>query len=357
MSSSTDFQSRVLVWFDTHGRKNLPWQSPKDPYRVWVSEIMLQQTQVATVIDYFDRFMARFPSLKRLAESDLDAVLSLWAGLGYYARARNLHRTAQLLVTEHEGLFPGSLGDLQKLPGIGRSTAGAILSLGMGIRAPILDGNVRRVLARHQTIDGWPGQAGTLQALWQLSEALTPEHRAADFNQAMMDIGALICTPRGPACAQCPLTGSCKAHQQNTQSLYPGRKPPRQMPFRQTFWLVVRTSEGEIYLESRPESGIWGGLLSFPEFQTREQLDAWRGAHLGSHHSAVLLPQRRHTFSHFHLDIFPVLSDIGAVEEALLALPGSFHDLGKTERLPAPISKLLRELAFSNGHPALNLSL
>lgn len=344
MLNTRDFQSRVLLWFDAHGRKDLPWQSPRDPYRVWVSEIMLQQTQVSTVIDYFHRFMDRFPTLVALAESDLDSVLGLWAGLGYYARARNLHRTARQLIEFHHGEFPASLASLVKLPGIGRSTAGAILSLGMGMSAPILDGNVRRVLARHNAIAGWPGQAETLRELWRLSASLTPPVRAADFNQAMMDLGSLICTPRKPACHACPLEKSCLAHQAGHPTLYPGRKPARALPVRHVYWLVLRNPSGHIYLEQRPERGIWGGLLSLPEFETREALETFCLAQLGPDRSLALMPQRRHSFSHFHLDFCPVLSDIDAVAEMPSGRMGDFFDADRVERLPTPVRKLLEDL-------------
>ncbi|MEY4684576.1 MAG: hypothetical protein RLZ25_1035 [Pseudomonadota bacterium] len=344
MPNTSNFESRVLLWFDVHGRKDLPWQSPRDPYRVWVSEIMLQQTQVATVIDYFHRFMSRFPSLHALAESELDAVLALWAGLGYYARARNLHRTAGLLVSDYQASFPHSREALEKLPGIGRSTAGAILSLGLGIWAPILDGNVRRVLARHEAIEGWPGQAETLRRLWDLSESLTPKGQAAEFNQAMMDLGSLICTPRNPSCSACPLNGTCRAHQEKSQALYPGRKPSKTIPVRTRFWLVLRKPSGQVYLEQRPEQGIWGGLLSPPEFETREALEAFADAYFGLNRSDTLMPQRRHTFSHFHLDFCAVLSDIGEVDVPL-ALKGCFVDPNRAERLPAPVRKLLSDLS------------
>ena len=344
MTNIRDFQSRVLLWFDAHGRKDLPWQSPHDPYRVWVSEIMLQQTQVGTVIDYFHRFMGRFPSLSALAESHVDEVLGLWAGLGYYARARNLHRTARLLVQDHQGQFPASLETLVQLPGIGRSTAGAILSLGLGISAPILDGNVRRVLARHWAIGGWPGQANTLRKLWDLSESLTPKIRAADFNQAMMDLGSLICTPRTPACEDCPLNRTCQAHLEESPLMYPGRKTARVIPVRNTYWLVLRKPSGQIYLEQRPERGIWGGLLSLPEFETREALEHFCQIHFRQGHVNDLMPQRRHTFSHFHLDFWPVLSDIEEEAEVPSGRVGYFLDARRIDRLPTPVRKLLGDL-------------
>lgn len=340
------FQVTLLAWYDLHGRKNLPWQNPKEPYRVWISEIMLQQTQVGTVMGYFDRFLSHFPSLEALAQSDLDTVLGLWAGLGYYARARNLHRTACQLVTEHRGQFPTSLAALEKLPGIGRSTAGAILSLGLGIRAPILDGNVRRVLARHGAIEGWPGQAETLRKLWDLSESLTPEFRVADFNQAMMDLGSLICTPRGPTCNACPLKTTCLSYQEGTQLLYPGRRPGRAIPVRNAFWLILRKPSGEIYLEQRPERGIWGGLLSPPEFETREALEDFCLTHFGSGCSRIFLPQRRHTFSHFHLDFLPLLSDIDGDADVPVALSGRFLAPDQVGHLPTPVRKLLGDLSL-----------
>ncbi len=352
MLDPSEFQSRVLLWFDTHGRKNLPWQSPQDPYRVWVSEIMLQQTQVGTVIDYFHRFMSRFPSLLALAESDVDAVLGLWAGLGYYARARNLHRTAQQLVKAHQGQFPASLEALVQLPGIGRSTAGAILSLGMGLSAPILDGNVRRVLARHWALSGWPGQADTLRKLWELSASLTPEIRAADFNQAMMDLGSLICTPRTPACLECPLNLSCLGHQEGSPTRYPGRKTARAIPVRNAYWLILRKPSGQIYLEQRPNRGIWGGLLSLPEFETREALEAFFLTAFGPHHFDVPMPQRRHTFSHFHLDFCPVLSDIEEDADVPSGLAGRFHDAHRVDRLPTPVRRLLGDLRSQSGESA-----
>ncbi len=199
------FQKKVLTWFKKHGRKSLPWQNPATPYRVWVSEIMLQQTQVATVIDYFERFMQRFPNVADLASAPLDDVLTLWAGLGYYARARNLHRSAQMIVQQFSGEFPESLEELQLLPGVGRSTAGAIRSLGFGKSAAILDGNVKRVLARLHGVEGWPGQSSVLKILWDLAEEYTPKRSGGAYTQAMMDLGATLCTPKAPKCGICPV--------------------------------------------------------------------------------------------------------------------------------------------------------
>src|SRR5690606_6541720 len=211
---SDDFAQRVLVWFDQHGRKHLPWQQGITPYRVWLSEIMLQQTQVATVIPYFERFIARFPDVQSLAAAPIDDVLHLWTGLGYYARARNLHRCAQTIVRDYGGEFPASVAALSELPGIGRSTAGALASIAHQQRAAILDGNVKRVLARHHAIDGWPGTTQTLSQLWQFAEQHTPDKRSDHYTQAMMDLGATVCTRSKPACDHCPVADSCIAYAQ-----------------------------------------------------------------------------------------------------------------------------------------------
>jgi len=222
--SKVDFSQRVLDWFDLYGRKNLPWQKSVSPYRTWVSEIMLQQTQVSTVIPYFDKFMQRFATVCDLANAPIDDVLHHWSGLGYYARARNLHKTAQQVCTEMAGEFPTDPVELESLPGIGRSTAGAIASLSMNLRAPILDGNVKRVLARFAAIDGWPGKAQVLSQLWELAENYTPDQRVAEYTQAMMDLGATLCTRSKPQCDACPLSDACLAYVQNDWQRYPGKK-------------------------------------------------------------------------------------------------------------------------------------
>ncbi|RUO72764.1 A/G-specific adenine glycosylase [Idiomarina seosinensis] len=297
------FNQRVLGWFDRYGRKHLPWQKDKTPYKVWVSEIMLQQTQVTTVIPYFERFIARFPNVQSLANSAQDEVLSLWTGLGYYARARNLHRAAQEVVAQHQGVFPCSVEQLIRLPGIGRSTAGAITSLGCGNYAPILDGNVKRVLARHFAVDGWPGKAAVSKRLWEISSELTPSERHADYNQAMMDLGAMVCTRTSPDCNNCPLASTCQGLASNSPEQYPGKKPKKTKPVKFAF-LQIQMNGNEILLERRPSAGIWGGLWSFPQFETLEQLvDATQI----NREQVTELPAFRHTFSHFHLDCFPVL--------------------------------------------------
>lgn len=297
------FSQDVLRWFDQHGRKDLPWQRDKSPYKVWVSEIMLQQTQVATVIPYFLRFMDSFPDVSSLANAAEDDVLSHWSGLGYYARARNLHKAAQQVCHEFNGEFPTQPELLIQLPGIGRSTAGAIASLGCGVPAAILDGNVKRVLARCFAVDGWPGKASVLKQLWQLSEQLTPSARHADYNQAMMDLGALICTRSSPQCTVCPLEHACIANKENNQHRYPAKKPRKTLPVKTAYFAVVKHGD-QVLLRKRPATGIWGGLWSFPEFESQAELCA---QFADSAVDVEALSAFRHTFSHFHLQCQPVL--------------------------------------------------
>ncbi|RMF13376.1 MAG: A/G-specific adenine glycosylase, partial [Gammaproteobacteria bacterium] len=263
-SSHNEFAHSVLQWFDRHGRHDLPWQHPRTPYRVWVSEIMLQQTQVATVIPYFERFMTAFPTLEALADATEDEVLALWAGLGYYARGRNLRRAAVQLVEEGRRTLPDTLDGLMALPGIGRSTAGAILSMGFGIRAPILDGNVKRVLCRHEAIEGWPGERRVEQQLWELSESLTPRDRVDDYTQAIMDLGATVCTRSRPACDLCPLRATCQARQKGLETVLPHPRPRRTLPERHATALILLDAEGRCLMEKRPSPGIWGGLWCPP---------------------------------------------------------------------------------------------
>jgi A/G-specific adenine glycosylase len=301
-----EFSQRVLNWFDLHGRKQLPWKDNPAPYRVWVSEIMLQQTQVATVIPYYERFMARFPDIRTLADAELDEVLRLWAGLGYYARARHLHQAAQIVRDRYEGRMPLDVVTFQELPGIGRSTAGAILALAAGQRQPILDGNVKRLLARFATVEGWPGQSRGQAALWELAEHYTPAERVADYTQAMMDLGAMICIPRQPRCESCPLIEDCVAYAQGRQADFPAPKPRKELPVRAIRMVLARMEKGEVLLERRPPVGIWGGLWSFPECPLEVDLTDWCREELG----LIVSPEppwgvMRHGFSHFHLEINP----------------------------------------------------
>jgi A/G-specific adenine glycosylase len=301
-----EFSQRVLNWFDLHGRKRLPWKNGPTPYRVWVSEIMLQQTQVATVIPYYERFMARFPDIRTLADAELDEVLQLWAGLGYYARARHLHQAARIVRDRYDSRMPLDVAILQKLPGIGRSTAGAILALAAGQRQPILDGNVKRLLARFAAVEGWPGQPRVQAALWKLAERYTPVERVADYTQAMMDLGAMICTPRRPHCEICPLSEGCAAHAQGRQANFPAPKPHKELPVRAIRMLLARAENGEVLLERRPPVGIWGGLWSFPECPLEVNVVDWCREELGFIVN-VEPPWGvvRHGFSHFNLEITP----------------------------------------------------
>jgi A/G-specific adenine glycosylase len=342
------FSKQLLAWFELHGRKQLPWQHPRDPYRVWVSEIMLQQTQVATVINYFNRFMKRFPDVKSLAQASPDQVMHHWSGLGYYARARNLHQSAKQLMQSYQGELPDDLELLQGLPGIGRSTAGAIRSLAFGKFAPILDGNVKRVLTRYFAIDGWPGQGKVLKQLWSLSEALTPKQRTADYNQAMMDLGAMVCVRSKPICKDCPLVGRCQAFALGDVARYPASKPKKQRPERNTYLLILRDKEGRILLEQRPPVGVWGGLWSLPECSMEHEVETWCEQELGFQVTRLQhLPPRRHSFSHFHLDITPVVLQMNNPAKGLMdAGPRVWYNLSKPDDrgLAAPVTRILQEI-------------
>ncbi len=349
------FASRVLNWFDRHGRKDLPWQQPRDPYRVWVSEIMLQQTQVATVIPYFERFMSHFPDLETLASAPIDQVLHHWSGLGYYARARNLHRCAQILSHQHAGEFPQKVDELETLPGIGRSTAGAIRSLGHGKPAPILDGNVKRVLARYFAIEGWTGSSAVQKRLWSLSQSLTPKRRCDDYNQAMMDLGALLCGRRRPACGECPLEDGCRARQQGNPEAYPEAKPRKGLPLKTTRMVILADRQGRILLQRRPPSGIWGGLWSLPECPPETTVAQWCRERMGFEierpHS---LPVRRHTFSHFRLDIEPVRARIKNPKRRVMdGEEWVWYNLSQPDNrgLAAPIARILQELEAAESSP------
>jgi len=343
-----EFGRRVLEWFDAHGRKQLPWQENPTPYRVWVSEIMLQQTQVATAIPYYRRFVARFPDVRALADAGPDEVLGLWAGMGYYARARHLHRAARIVRDRHGGALPSDLAALQTLPGIGRSTAGAILALATGRRAPILDGNVKRLLARFAAVEGWPGLPKVQAALWELAERYTPTERVADYTQAMMDLGALICAPRRPRCLACPLADACIARARGREADYPSPKPRRQLPVRSTRMLLLRSRIGEVLLERRPPAGIWGGLWSFPECSPDADIAAWCRERLGLL-VTVETPWRalRHDFSHFRLDITPIPAKVAEADGRVM--DGErfvWYNTARLEHLgmPAPARLLLAAL-------------
>ncbi len=345
---NTNFTERVLNWFDQHGRKNLPWQHNISPYRVWVSEIMLQQTQVSTVIPYFERFMESFPTVESLATAKADEVLHHWTGLGYYARARNLHKAAKVVVADFDGVFPDSVEALSELPGIGRSTAGAIRSIAFGLPAAILDGNVKRVLARHAAIDGWPGQSGVAKELWALAENHTPDQRCGDYSQAMMDLGATLCTRSAPDCEHCPVMVDCQAQQQGNPLDYPGKKPKKALPVRQTTLVMALVGE-EVLLEKRPGTGIWGGLWCFPEAVGEKDAADWIARQL---HTAPPELERwqsfRHTFSHYHLDITPILARLPCAPEAVMEADARlWYNIRRPPQvgLAAPVARLLQQLA------------
>lgn len=301
--TSSPFAKSVLAWYDQFGRKNLPWQKNKTLYGVWLSEVMLQQTQVITVIPYFERFIQTFPTITALADAPLDSVLHLWTGLGYYARARNLHQSAQYIRDHYEGNFPTLFEQVQALKGIGRSTAGAILSSCLNAPYPILDGNVKRVLSRYFTVAGWPGEKKVENQLWQLSAEVTPKNRVADFNQAMMDIGAMVCTRSKPKCGLCPLSKNCKANIQQTWQDYPAKKPKKTLPERESYFLIWQEN-GKVVLEQRENVGLWGGLYCFPQFETKQELLNYLSQRNVKYYQEW--PAFRHTFSHFHLMIYPI---------------------------------------------------
>jgi A/G-specific adenine glycosylase len=344
-----DFARRLLAWYDRHGRHDLPWQQQPTPYRVWVSEVMLQQTQVATVIPYFERFMASFPNVGSLADASLDEVMAHWSGLGYYSRARNLHRAAQLIRDEHSGEFPKQLETVMALPGIGRSTAGAILALVCDQHQTILDGNVKRVLSRFHAIEGWPGKREVEQRLWQLAEAATPKKRTDAYTQAIMDLGATLCTRSRPRCDECPVNSECIAHAQGRVAEFPGKKPRKVLPRRKTQMLLLQNSDGELLLQQRPPSGIWGGLWSAPECPHEEEITRWCRDELGLNLIGCeeWLPLL-HTFSHFQLEIIPHHCRVESVTPGGIMEPTglvwyksrSLEQLG----LPAPVRKLLGRL-------------
>ena len=343
------FSEHLLAWWDRHGRKDLPWQQSPTPYRVWVSEIMLQQTQVSTVIPYYQRFMARFPNLESLAAAPADAVLHHWSGLGYYARARNLHKAAQIACERHNRAFPMDIEAVMQLPGIGRSTAGAILALAAGQVHPILDGNVKRVLARFHAVEGWPGHKEIEQQLWQLARQYTPEQRVAHYTQAIMDLGATLCTRSQAQCERCPLRAQCLAYGQNRMQEFPAPKPRTALPIRGAQLLLIRNPAEAVLLVKRPPSGIWGGLWSLPECAADDDIAEWCRRSFGfSVREESRWPPLRHTFSHFHLNIHPVLlrldNDAASVMDDAGAVwynPASPQTLG----LAAPVKRLLTQLA------------
>ncbi|NLQ18072.1 A/G-specific adenine glycosylase [Marinomonas sp. M1K-6] len=348
MQPVENFAPRVLAWFDEHGRKSLPWQDDKTPYRVWISEIMLQQTQVTTVIPYYHKFMASFPSVEALAAADQDEVLAHWSGLGYYARARNMHKAAQRLVDEFDSEFPQTVEGVCELSGIGRSTAAAILSISRGVQAAILDGNVKRVLARFHAVPTWPGDKKTEQAMWDLAEYYMPSERCGDYTQAMMDLGATLCTRSKPQCLLCPLQADCQARRTQDPTQFPIRKPKKAAkPEKSIQLLVLVNLQGQLLLEKRPSTGIWGGLWSLPELALDESIVLHTEQRFATQVKRVIpLSPFRHTFSHYHLDIVPSQIQVAAVNGVMEGdkyqwfSPQDAMALG----LPAPVRSILEQI-------------
>ncbi|QAU23035.1 A/G-specific adenine glycosylase [Dyella sp. M7H15-1] len=342
----TSFANTLLAWFDDHGRHDLPWQHPRDAYRVWLSEIMLQQTQVATVIPYFQRFVTQLPTLRDLATADEDTVLALWSGLGYYRRARFLHKAAQLCVEQHNGDMPRDFAALMALPGIGRSTAGAILAQAYGLRLPILDGNVKRVLTRFHGIFGHPSERDVEKQLWQRADEHTPVGRTADYTQAIMDLGATLCVRTRPLCTECPARVDCVAVRDNLTAQLPTPKPGKAIPTRSTVMLIVRDREGRVMLQRRGLQGVWSGLWSLPEAEDSDS--AWRQAQCNARiEDAQSLTPFVHVFSHYRLQIQPLLFDHAAPAHAIADNPSlrwcALNELPSLG-LPAPVRTLLTTL-------------
>jgi len=338
------FAGSLLQWQRSYGRHDLPWQK-QDAYRVWLSEIMLQQTQVSTVIPYYHNFLQHFPDLKTLANANIDQVLQHWQGLGYYARARNLHRAAQVIRDQHQGQFPRRMEQVEALPGIGRSTAGAILSFAYGQNWPILDGNVKRVLARCFQVPGWYGQSETMKRLWQLSEELTPGEDSASFNQAMMDIGSMLCLKSRPICEACPLREHCASYRDHSQALYPEKKPKKAKPHKHTLMLLHRYRD-QLLLYRRPPSGIWGGLWSLPEVDDESQIETWQQGFLSSSQPAKIVQKNvlRHQFTHYSLDISLAIIELDQLPSRIADRDN--HAWVAQEQLseyglPTPVRKLL----------------
>lgn len=350
----TDFSNKLLAWHKLHGRFDLPWQNTTDPYAIWVSEIMLQQTQVATVIPYYERFMERFPTVQALANAEIDEVLHLWTGLGYYARGRNLHAAAKQVQTEFNGDFPQTLEQMMSLRGVGRSTAGAILSFAFSLRHPILDGNVKRVLSRVFGVDGWYGKKTVADQFWQLADQHTPEQGIARYTQAIMDFGATMCTRSKPNCDRCPFVKNCIAFKENRISELPGKKPKKANPIKSCIVLLIRNESDHVLLQQRPPSGIWGGLWTLPQIDTKNNqkiIEADINTECNKQYGfkiQIVKKEKpfRHTFSHYHLDITPMYVSIKKETSIIEDSSSQWVDLTQPLQIgmPAPIKKLLKSL-------------
>ena len=335
--------SRTLIeWQRLHGRHSLPWQGTRDPYRIWVSEIMLQQTQVGAVIPYYQRFMARFPDVQKLAAASEEEVLAHWAGLGYYARGRNLHRAARIVVAQHKGAFPTDFDAIQALPGIGRSTAAAISAFAYGQSRAILDGNVKRVLTRVFGIVGWPGEKSVENQLWQLAERLLPASDIETYTQALMDMGATVCTRSRPRCGECPLLSACIAHREGRAGEIPAARPKKVLPKRAVTLLLLRHGR-DVLLEKRPSPGIWGGLWSLPEMQGTPELSCQQLTGATYKHLREL-PVFQHTFTHFHLQIQPLEMIVPALPLVANQPDRIWMDVEEAIRaaIPKPVKNILQ---------------
>jgi A/G-specific adenine glycosylase len=342
--TEASFSAALLKWFKLHGRRHLPWQRDPTPYRVWISEIMLQQTQVSTVVPYYEAFMKRFPDVAALAAAPIDEVLHVWSGLGYYARARNLHRAACRIVEEFGGDFPVQVQDVEDLPGIGRSTAAAIVALSRGERHPILDGNVKRVLARHFGIEGFPGEPAVNAQLWAHAEACTPAARVAEYTQAIMDLGATLCVRRRPLCTACPLAVTCVARATGRQESLPTPRPRRERPSRRTYMLIAIRARQFVLLERRPPQGIWGGLWGLPEFPSVDAAVEWSTRELHSNAaSRETLAPLRHAFTHFDLQIDPIRIECNADTRVMEPERYVWYNAAAPQPLglPTPVKSLL----------------
>lgn len=341
------FSEAMITWYQQHGRKDLPWQLDNSPYHTWLSEVMLQQTQVKTVIPYYHAFTERFPDIHALANAAIDEVLHLWTGLGYYTRARNLHKCAGIVSLEFKGNFPNTVDELIALPGIGRSTAGAILSLSMNQAAPILDGNVKRVFCRFFCIEGWSGETKTQTQLWTIADTLLPQTQTKAYNQSLMDLGAQVCKRSKPLCEICPLAPQCLSYKNKTQHLYPLSKPKKKLPIKYCHMLLLQKPDGSLFLEQRPPQGIWGGLWSFPEFENLESLESHcANENLRINQQECLNPIK-HTFSHFQLMIQPVLCHIKKVPVKIAEKPQLWYQpkQNQTIGLASPVKKLIQQVS------------
>ena len=349
-----DFPAQLLDWWDEHGRKDLPWQHPRSAYRVWIAEIMLQQTQVKTVTPYFERFIGRYPDIQRLAAATTDDVLACWSGLGYYARARNLLKTARICVENHAGQLPESPAVLATLPGIGASTANAIYSQAYDKPAVILDGNVKRVLARHEAVAGWPGKANVHRQLWQTAEALLPACRGADYTQAIMDLGATLCTRTKPACNRCPVSKTCRAFTSGRVDEFPARRPALKIGKKTFRMLILTDGDGRVLLERRPPAGIWGGLWSLPSDDDSRPIQQRLGV---EPQSLQTLPALQHQLTHLQMTIQPLIGTADLLPDGVECR----HDqrwFGQHEwpalGLPGPVRQLLETYLEMDAHDGTN---